>query len=496
MNKAYYLTVTIIALIGILVILYVTRFGAGVSPDSVYYISGARNLVNSNSYLNFFGEPMTDWPPLFSFLISAISYFNIDTAEAARYLNSVTFGLNIFLMGILFYKVTNKSFLYSVLGILIFATSVDMYQIHRMVWSEPFFISLLLSWILIYNAFIEKQSIGFLVLTAIVGSLLFFQRYIGLFICVVFVLDRILYRKPIVQKLKDIAIYLSISFIAIFGWLIRNIHAADTVFNKPLSIHFLNFQDIAHLSATWSEWVLNFTSIPFIYRFIFGIILIFCTIIISSFFIKKQYGSDNNNYFIPYLLILVSIVYIIHLVFFRVILNAQSVFDDRFLSPIYPICLLLWTCYIHYFNTKDNFKQFYNFKKNSILILVSFFLIFQIARANTFCVRQNDGYEYASSKWKNSSLLMISKKLPVNFKVYSNLPDLVYYIAEKYPYSIYTNTYSEIDFNCSIVILFEGFSSRPLVLPGNTNELEEIKIKDEGLLYCSKDKAELIRRLF
>lgn len=495
-KKIYFLILTIISIIGILVVLYITRFGAGISPDSIYYISGARTLVNNLEYLDIFGEPMTHWPPLFPFLISVVSRFNMDTVEVARYLNSVVFGLNIFLMGILLYKVTQKSFLFSIFGLLIFASSIDMYLIHRMVWSEPFFIFLLLSWILLYNAYIEKQNIIFLILTAIIGSLLFFQRYIGLFICVVFVLDRILYSKPIIVKLKEIAIYLIISFIAIPGWFLRNNNAAGTVFNKQFSLHSLNLQDIEQLLNTLSQWVLHISPIPSNFKYIFALILITCTIIFSMFFIKKQFGSNSNKFFLSYLLILVSFVYIMHLVLFRVILNAQSVFEVRFLSPIYPTCLLLWVFFIHHFKTKYRYKKIYKLTKNSILFLGMFFLIFHIANARNFCSHQKDGYAYASSKWKNSSLLMISKKLPENYKIYSNLPILVYYIAEKHPYSIYKYPYSKIDFNNSIVILFEGISSRPIILPENKNKLEEIKLKKEGILYCSKEKTELIRSLY
>ncbi len=61
-----------------------TLAGAGLSPDSVSYVSAARSFASGQGLQVFTGDPLTDWPPLYPLLLSVFGLFGIDAVPASR----------------------------------------------------------------------------------------------------------------------------------------------------------------------------------------------------------------------------------------------------------------------------------------------------------------------------------------------------------------------------------------------------------------------------
>ncbi|MDQ1331246.1 MAG: hypothetical protein QG578_1514 [Thermodesulfobacteriota bacterium] len=60
----------LLSVAGALVVFFGTsQFGIGISPDSVNYISCARELIRGNGFLSYEGTPFTLWPPLYPVLL-------------------------------------------------------------------------------------------------------------------------------------------------------------------------------------------------------------------------------------------------------------------------------------------------------------------------------------------------------------------------------------------------------------------------------------------
>ena len=72
------LTLLLLGLIGVLTILYSTRWGVGLAYDSIGYLSGAENLVRGQGYSHVTGlgeiEPTNQWPPMFSLSITPFGF--------------------------------------------------------------------------------------------------------------------------------------------------------------------------------------------------------------------------------------------------------------------------------------------------------------------------------------------------------------------------------------------------------------------------------------
>src|SRR5688572_32962966 len=95
-NRAVLIALGVLSVLGTLSLLVITRWDIGTSPDSIKYIRAARELSAP--------EPFTLEPalihhaPFFSFLLAIGGAAGLDPLDGARWINSVVFGLNIFLV--------------------------------------------------------------------------------------------------------------------------------------------------------------------------------------------------------------------------------------------------------------------------------------------------------------------------------------------------------------------------------------------------------------
>jgi hypothetical protein len=96
------------SVVGATALLFSTRWGIGLSPDSVVYIASARNLLSGFGLSVSFttGEflPLTHYPSLFSAGLAGLGFVGIDPLDRARWLNALIFGANITLLGIVVYS--------------------------------------------------------------------------------------------------------------------------------------------------------------------------------------------------------------------------------------------------------------------------------------------------------------------------------------------------------------------------------------------------------
>jgi hypothetical protein len=76
-----------------------TLAGAGLSPDSVSYVSAARSFASGQGLQVFSGDPLTDWPPLYPLLLSVFGFFGIDAVPASRVVALLTHGALAYLGG-------------------------------------------------------------------------------------------------------------------------------------------------------------------------------------------------------------------------------------------------------------------------------------------------------------------------------------------------------------------------------------------------------------
>ena len=90
-SREYKIMLLLLGLTGtILSLLSTSLFGSGLSPDSVYYISIARNIAAGNGFVTFMGAPMIEWPPLYPLILAIPGIlFKIDPLISAPYIGAI-----------------------------------------------------------------------------------------------------------------------------------------------------------------------------------------------------------------------------------------------------------------------------------------------------------------------------------------------------------------------------------------------------------------------
>src|SRR5919107_814145 len=118
-----------------------SRYGAGVSSDSTKYLSVAQNVLTGNGLYDHKGSPLLSWPPLYPILLAGLSWLTgVDVLVSGRYFNVLLLGLNVFLSGVIFYRVFSEKPFYAYLASVFVFLSISSLRIHAVISSDPFYL--------------------------------------------------------------------------------------------------------------------------------------------------------------------------------------------------------------------------------------------------------------------------------------------------------------------------------------------------------------------
>ena len=173
----------LLALAGLVAVLYLTAVAPWGYSDSAAYLAEARNLAAGHGFV--LQEPgggfafYTWHPPLYPLFLSLPLALGADALQAARWLNTLLFALSIFLAGGATYRFTRSFWLAGSAAGLTLA-SLDPLTAFSGIMSEGMFILwTFLSLFLLALAFQSPRPANRLILAGLAGSLAFLTRYIG-----------------------------------------------------------------------------------------------------------------------------------------------------------------------------------------------------------------------------------------------------------------------------------------------------------------------------
>ena len=438
MSTKYKLSLVLLALIGVIfALLSTSRYGAGLSPDSVSYISTARNLIKGEGFITNYDEPIVHWPPLYPVLLALIgAIFGTDPLLPAHIVNALTFGLIVYLGGVLTFKHLPSFPALALVGTLAILFSTPLFAVSAMAWSEPLFILFVLLSLLFANLYLEKKDITSLILLSSSVALSTLTRYIGVvlilwggFIIIVF------YRDSIKNRIAHLSLFTFISVLPIGIWLIRNYAISNTLFGPRASSAYTLSQNLTLLFNSILYWYLP--GIIADYRP--TLMLLGATI---GFFAGLSFKDSWQNMKVnlrqisPAVLFSISsgLFVIIYAVF--VVISATNTdvsVDSRMFSPIYvPLTLLLL---ILTEALVDPYRKRFSKKiVNSFLIIgIAIGLIYPIRATILKAVELTQiGEGYSGQAWMDSETiqyLLQHRTLESECTVYTNGPDAAYILA-------------------------------------------------------------------
>jgi hypothetical protein len=198
------------------------KYGAGVSSDATKYLSVAQNLLEGNGLYDHKGGPLLSWPPLYSITLAGLSLISgVDVFSAGWYFNVFLVGLNVFLSGVIFYRVFSDRPLYAYLASLFVFLSISSLRIHANISSDPFYLTLTLGFLVAVEVYIKNRSYGGFAWMVLFSALAPLQRYIGLALAataeLVILIEN---RKSIRTLLRDGVILGLASILPIAWWIV------------------------------------------------------------------------------------------------------------------------------------------------------------------------------------------------------------------------------------------------------------------------------------
>jgi hypothetical protein len=228
--------VSMLATVAALATVVATRHGAGLSPDSVTYLSLARNLANGRGFVDFTGRSDTTFAPGFPALVALGIRLGLSASGAVRLINAASFAAIVVLAWRLLRRHTASSGV-ALLGTALIACSPALLGISDQAWSEPLFCAICLGFLLLLEDAAGTKDGRHLALAAgFVAGIAFCVRYAGASLVIVGVVVLLVAErdtKTLRTRTRRAAQFLFAASLMPVVWVVRNAMTANPYLMGP-----------------------------------------------------------------------------------------------------------------------------------------------------------------------------------------------------------------------------------------------------------------------
>ena len=254
-KKIFIIYLAILSLAGgIIIYLASSKVGPGISNDAAMLLSVAGNLAKGHNLVDFRGDVLTQFPPLYPILLAiGSSLFNQDVVVIGWILNILVFSAIIWFSGHMIWMVFTDDPIFAYLGSFIIFSSTSLIKISANIASDPFFMLIVIFFLMSLCSYLSNGHIKYLILAGILIVIGCSQRYAGLSLIPVGGLVCIYKnRNNISLAIRSTLFFVISTAIPVFLWgYLHNYPINRTVFGARIQyMPFLNF-------VTGSEKLLN-----------------------------------------------------------------------------------------------------------------------------------------------------------------------------------------------------------------------------------------------
>lgn len=398
-------------------VLSITTFwGAGLLPDSVTYLSAARNIIAGNGIVvtNPSGEvtSLLRFPPAYPLLLSLAGLFGKDPLVLAPLFNVLIFALMSSVLFELFYEVSGK-YLTSLLLPLVGILFLPFLEINSSLLSEPLFL-LLLS-IAIYQLNLCLSADKDALMLFLLCSLLFLTRYAGISFFFIFLAILLHYGNNRLSTLRSA----SLGGLPIIIFVVSQFLLHGSLGDRQLTLHLPSIAKLSQGLSTFSGWIVPGGITPLSLAIFLGLLLL----ILWRFW--RSEIQDVEKAFVS-ALILSSIFYVLFLIASLSFVDLTTPLDNRTLGPV---ALLLFVATGHALQLVNSNKLVY--------LTLAIFVFAQSGPSLSFMqYRYENGYGYTSPRWETSETLDYVTQIPGNVRIVSNAPDVIHLMRGRIAYKL------------------------------------------------------------
>lgn len=439
MNRPTQLALLLLALLAVAIVILVTNFGIGITPDSTVYLEAARNLIKDQGLVALAAngelQPMTHYPPLYSSLLALLGLVFTSVEAGARWLQAVLCGANVLLVGIAIARYARDSFWLPVAGALLMLTAPDVAAVHTLALTEPLFLLLATSCLLAMVRHLETNRYGWLITAASFAALALLTRYIGVALIItggaaLLLLGTRQWRGRVSAAL----IFGAIACVPMVLWLIRNMSLTGAQTDRQVSFHPRGLKQVVVAFSTVSSWLLLGKVRGDLRIGFFAVEVLLIGLFLVFLIREKRKGTVSDRRIPtkehPAQLSIVLLIFIASYVSFIVIATSffdLVIFDERTLVPVHVVMIILLI--VCSSRLLARFPGTPWIKIVLALIAVALVGSYSFRTASWFDRTRRDGQGYASRAWKESETLQHVRRLPPGTPIYSNAHDAVYYLT-------------------------------------------------------------------
>lgn len=488
------------AIVGfIIVLLYTQHSGIGISPDSIAYISAARNMVAGHGFLDYTGNSLVLFPLFYPFFLGSVMFvLQTDILVIAPYLNALLYACVIILSGVIMEQFKYKTHWYKRVLLVIITISPSLIEIYTMLWSETLFILLSLLFILFFHRYFRSHKTIHVFYAGIVVALAFDTRYAGATLagtgCLLILFDKNLNWK---RKLSKGAVFSLTSISLISLNLIRNIVVKGALTGNRQKGNTPLINNISYSGNVLSDWF-NFQWEAHLFFEILAVavFLLFLLFFIRNFRHWKAYYSYEN------IAVAFFIVYISFIILSSTISRYERI-NNRLLGPAFLSFVWISTCQLpkwrHQMAHKRLNKIFLAFSLG-----ISFLLIGSYAAINSdnlSWMGETGIPGYSEDTWTHSRMINYLQKHDEIFEagtteIYSNHSQAVYFLTghsvEGVPERVYKKDVLEfVSSDPSYLIWFKTDPNPDILNLKEINKLKEMKLVhafNDGAIFSLRNK--------
>ncbi len=412
-----------------LIQLFFKHSGIGISPDSVTYLSAARNMIHGNGFKSFDNLPVVDFPFAYPFLLTIISFFTrLDPLQFGCVLNGLLFGMLLYVSGGIMNGFQKPSGWYKRVLLSCILLSPAIQEVYTLLWSETLFLLLVMLFVVSMTNYFRQSGIRWLLISIILCAVACLTRYAGVFLVIagsgmIFLNRENNWRKRIYHS----GFFAMVSVFPLLVNIIRNrMLTGFATGPRPKSDTGI-WKIIENFGGVLCDWLLLNRNTGLAIFLTLSVLLVF---ILTIVYIQSRYKS---GYKFEYVMAFTGLVYCLFMLATAKLTRYEQ-FTNRLLSPIFILLLWSLTWWIPGFLNKQSYRMKWVYGL-PVLILGAWFLNIQMAADYEYFdgVKDAGVPGYQEDPFVQSEIVKYLKEntgiLNPRYEVYSNAGDAFYFIT-------------------------------------------------------------------
>ncbi len=413
-----------------LVLVASSKYGLGADPDSVAYLSAADNVLAGRGLTLYDGTPFLSWPPLYPWLLAALSAVGLTTREAARYLHAVILAGIVLLYGRWLARHLRNTGLF-VIGLLAILLARPLVFVSVFILSEPLFLMLVMGLLSILASPSPTLRLRSLIAASLVAGAAVMTRYVG---AAAILAGAILASGSNVislrRRLARLGIFTATSVLPLAVWLIRNRVTAGSMTGWRQSARVSVIGHLGCLLDTVSLWFFP-RVIGFPLRSIMILLLAAAVALILWFAARRSRRSAPGVWPAISVQAVWTGVYLSCVVVLASLVSF-NLLQSRLLSPVFPSLLFLLLLAADRGPDLIGRPVIRRAVSFGAAVLMGGWLLLLHLYPDITTIQMSRRFGvggYSSAGWQETEMADYLRRQPPSGPVYSNAPDALYFLA-------------------------------------------------------------------